>query len=224
MFYTKRSQELELMDKGPSHYTEAEYIDCLEKLDQVGKYLGGDRASFKAIDKTSASPATLLDVGCGGGGFTRKLGERYPHSMVVGIDISEPAIQYANAHNASDNVCFAHTELSEVPSKSYDIVITTLVCHHLKDQDLIPFLQECRRIAKKKVILNDLQRNLASLVVFRTIAPLLFRNRLITQDGTLSIKRAFTRQDWQRYLDQMHTSAEIFKKFPFRWIVRMEPL
>lgn len=35
---------------------------------------------------------SVLDVGCGGGGFLRRLSERYPYAMLFGMDISEDAL------------------------------------------------------------------------------------------------------------------------------------
>ncbi len=40
-----------------------------------------------------AMDGSVLDVGCGGGGFLRKLSERYPYAMLFGIDLSEDAVQ-----------------------------------------------------------------------------------------------------------------------------------
>lgn len=40
-----------------------------------------------------AMDGSVLDVGCGGGGFLRKLSERYPYAMLFGIDLSEDAVR-----------------------------------------------------------------------------------------------------------------------------------
>lgn len=220
MRWSKRSNKLEILDLGPGHYTQNEYVDCLEKLDQVGKYLGGDKASFKALEKLSFS--SILDVGCGGGGFTQKLGRRYPDCRVKGIDISPDAIKYATKVNQLANVSFERCPLEEIPSKSYDIVLTTLVCHHLSDNDLNSFITNCLRVAKKRVIINDLHRHPIAWGSFYLAASLFFRNRLIIHDGCLSVKRAFTKSDWNRYFNQLQIQGNISWHFPFRWIVNIE--
>ena len=38
---------------------------------------------------------TILDVGCGGGWFSRVLGKRYPGAKVVGIDTNPSGIEFA---------------------------------------------------------------------------------------------------------------------------------
>ncbi|CCB86487.1 putative uncharacterized protein [Parachlamydia acanthamoebae UV-7] len=222
MFFSKRSMELELIDLGPSHYSSEEYRDCLDKLNKVGKYLGGDHASFCAMQQLSFSPASVLDVGCGGGGFTQKLGRFYKEATVRGIDISHEAIISAQEHNRCPNVVFECRNLSEIPTKSYDIVISTLVCHHLSDADLIAFLKECLRVAKQKVIVNDLHRHPLAWLGFSLLAPILFKNRLITHDGSLSVKRAFKRKDWRYYLQVLQVQGHLSWYWPFRWILTMD--
>lgn len=222
MMWPKRSEELELIDLGPPHYTPDEYLACLAKLNKVGEYLGGDRASFKAMRKLPFSPSSILDVGCGGGGFTQKLGEAYPDSHVRGIEISSSAVKYAKMHHRLKNVTFDCCYLKDIPAKSYDVVIATLVCHHLTDEDLISFLEDCLRVAKKNVMINDLHRHPIAWTAFRLLAPLFFQNRLITHDGCLSIKRAFVRADWTRYLTRLNARGNVSWHYPFRWIVTLE--
>ena len=106
--------------------------------------------------------------------------------------------------------------------KSFDIVTSTLMCHHLNDDALIDFLKRSYLIAKKGVIINDLHRNFLARVAFGTVAPFLFRNRIVFHDGLLSIKRAFTKKDWIAYLKAAEIPAEKYSiswHWAFRWIV-----
>jgi len=226
---SKRSHKRELLDLGPPHYTADEYRDCLYHLDKIGRFLGGNRATFKALNKLKHTPESILDVGCGGGLFTLSLAERYLEAKIVGIDISEEAIEIAGenlkkATNVSADVQFLKIYLHEIPEQ-FDVVTATLVTHHLSDQDLISFLRQACQTAKQAVILNDLHRHFLASLSFNLITPVLFPNRLIKHDGSLSIKRAFTRQDWWRYL----AAAGINKKackitwhWAFRWIVTID--
>lgn len=222
MLWHERSKELEIIDLGKDHYSEEEYLACLDKLGQVGEYLGGDRATFKALGKLSFSPRSILDVGCGGGAFTQKMGLMYREAAVVGIDISREAIGYAEEKNKQRNVFFEYRNLAAMASKSYDVVTATLVCHHLADAELIDFLRECLRVAKYKVVVNDLHRHPMAWMAFACIAPMLFRNRLITHDGCLSIKRSFKKNDWERYIKELQVQACLSWYWPFRWILTLD--
>lgn len=226
-----RSQELELLDLGPSHYSSKEYADCLHKLNRIGKWLGGDLASFSALSKMSPQPQTILDVGCGGGFFTLKLAEKVPDAKILGIDLNSDAIQFALQQQLLKphlrNVTFetrSQEELSE-PQKSADLVISTLVCHHLPDQKLIDFISKACQIAKRKVIFNDLHRHPLALFLFKIIAPICFRNRLVLHDGPLSIKRSFTRADWISCLEKAGLKPSQYTirwRWAFRWIIEID--
>jgi hypothetical protein len=100
--------------------------------------------------------------------------------------------------------------------------MATLVCHHLSDAELISFLQQACRIAKQAVILNDLHRHPLATVGFATLVPLFFRNQMIWHDGLLSIRRAFTRQDWITFLKSAGIADSDYTltwHWAFRWIV-----
>jgi 2-polyprenyl-3-methyl-5-hydroxy-6-metoxy-1,4-benzoquinol methylase len=221
-----RSYEPELIDLGPSHYSEEEYRECLHQLKRIGRILGGDQATLRTFRKLP-TPRTILDVGCGGGHFTLELARQYPAAHVVGVDISPQAIDFAQARlqeAALNNVEFslAPTETLSYPPNSFDYVTTTLVCHHLNDEALINFLKRAYQVAAKSVILNDLHRHWLAYSSFALIAKPLFRNRLITNDGLLSIKRGFKKQDWIRYLKAAEIPIEdcsITWHWAFRWVV-----
>ncbi|MGE3953814.1 MAG: methyltransferase domain-containing protein [Parachlamydiales bacterium] len=213
----KKSYELEALDTGD--YTPEEYDDCLLKLGQIGEYLGGDENTLKAFK--GLSPTSILDVGCGGGYFTALLAKTYPQAQVTGIDLSEAAIAFAQKTQPKlPNLTFkVQQEKSLAALEPVDVVTATLVCHHMGDEELVQFLKEAKALAKQKVILSDLHRSPIAYASFE-VASRLFHNRLITQDGLLSIRRAFTRREWGRYLTQgAITSYQVRWRWPFRWIV-----
>jgi 2-polyprenyl-3-methyl-5-hydroxy-6-metoxy-1,4-benzoquinol methylase len=224
-----RSNELELLDLGPTHYTPQEYDDCLTELGRVGSLLGGDAATFRAFDKFTP-PSTILDVGCGGGIFTIQLAKKYPKSRVVGIDIAKEAIDYAQKKlslSCVKNVEFKLTvnpKLDFAPD-SFDAITCTLVCHHLNDQELVEFLRSSFRIAKKFIVINDLHRHKLSSLIFSLISKPLFKNRLITHDGLISIRRSFKKKEWVDYLKKAGIPMDRCKIewHPFfRWIVSID--
>lgn len=208
-----RSYDLEILDLG--NYTVEEYEDCLIKLDRVGRWLGGHAANFKALDRSH--PQSILDVGCGGGQFTIAMARQFPQAKVVGLEVNPLAIAFARRHlkelpDAQRNVSFELCPELNQPDDSYDVVIATLVCHHLDDTSLINFLKNAYRVAAKRVIINDLHRHLFALLGFKALSPLFFRNRLVMHDGPLSIKRAFTRKEWVDYL-----AAAVINNYSIRW-------
>lgn len=222
----KRSYEKELIDLGSDFYTKEEYDDCLKQLGRVGKLLLGNRAALHAFDQLDRSPKSILDVGCGGGSFTRLLALKYLDATVTGIDFSACAISYAQKQKPIKNLKFEVplTLELEKPPKSVDVITTTLVCHHMNDEELIDFLKRAKKIAIKSIIINDLHRHPLAYLSYLLIAPFAFRNRLITHDGLLSIRRSFIKKEWVSYLEKAGIENYTIKwKFPFRWIITITP-
>ena len=221
-----RSYEAELIDMGPNFYSLTEYNHCLKILDRIGRWLGGDVGTYAALDRMEPEPDSILDVGCGGGSFTNRLARKYPHAKVLGIDLNQQAIEYARSQNCPSNLSFESKEqgkLEESP-KSYDVVLSTLVCHHLSDEELIDFIKRAVLVARRRVIFNDLDRNPMAYYLFKFIGPICFRNRLVQHDGPLSILRSFKRQDWDYYLQQAGISPTNYRirwQLAFRWIIEI---
>lgn len=215
----RRSYEKEIIDLGPSHYTVDEYEDCLIKLDRVGRWLGGNAANWEALERYQ--PHSILDVGCGGGLFTIAMAKHFPQAKVLGIEVNSLAVAFAKRQaDLPLNVSFELRQ--ELPDQSFDVVISTLVCHHMDDQSLITFLKKAKKIAAKCVILNDLHRHPLALLGFQAISPLFFRNRLVRHDGPLSVRRALTRQEWKELLDAAEIeNYAIHWRWAFRWLVEI---
>jgi 2-polyprenyl-3-methyl-5-hydroxy-6-metoxy-1,4-benzoquinol methylase len=227
---SRRSHQLEWMDLGPSYYTNQEYRNCLYQLDRIGRFLGGDRATFWALKQLPFPPTSILDVGCGGGLFTLRLAAHYPQAQVVGIDISPDAIAFAQEHLKNNQPSLSNIQFlvssPQIDEKSqFDVVMATLVCHHLSDQELISFLQQACRIAKQAVILNDLHRHPLATMGFAALVPIFFRNRMIWHDGLLSIRRSFTRQEWWNFLKAAginEKDCSVTWHWAFRWMIRID--
>ena len=230
---SQRSHQPEWMDLGSAYYTPEEYRDCLYQLDRIGRFLGGDLATFRALEQLQTVPKSILDVGCGGGLFTQRLAARYPETEIVGMDISSDAIAFAQEHLKKCQPSLTNLRFFVPPSAKieeqnpFDIVMATLVCHHLSDQELISFLQQACYTAKQAVIINDLHRNFMATVGFSALAPFLFRNRMIWHDGLLSIRRSFTRRDWWNFLRAAgidERNCQVRWHWAFRWIVVINTL
>jgi len=223
---TNRSQQKELIDLGSDFYTSAEYNDCLRKLFRVNKVFGifySTRQLLRQFSRTS----TVLDVGCGGGLFLLNLSKHFPAMKMLGIDINPDAIQQAQQalvlwqqRQSGLQVSFqlqTTPTLTQVNS-DIDILLVTLVCHHLSDEELIEFLQQAYQNARVAVVINDLHRHKLSQWLYKCVSPLLFGNRLITHDGLISIERGFTRAEWVLLLQKANIGSYQSKWcFPFRW-------
>jgi 2-polyprenyl-3-methyl-5-hydroxy-6-metoxy-1,4-benzoquinol methylase len=225
-FMKTRSTELEWMDLGSSFYSEDEYADCLTILFKINRLLGFFKTTVRLLSRMPDA-RSLVDIGCGGGLFILHLSRYYPNIALLGIDISKTAIAEAQKrlqqwkqNNPSIQVDFKPQDalnLALSPNE-VDVVLTTLVCHHIDDEALVVFLQQVFAAARVAVIVNDLQRHRLAYWGYQVISPILFRNRLITHDGLISIKRSFTRKELVHLLKRANiTTYELKWAFPFRW-------
>ena len=222
----ERSQEKELLDLGSDYYTSEEYEQCMKLLFRVNKFFGFFYTTIKTL-KYFSHKSSLLDIGCGNGLFLLHLGKYFPDMQLKGIDISTDAINLAqkelmlwNKKNLTKNVSFQLQKHPKpnIPENSVDIILTTLVCHHLSDDELVEFLQSTLLGTRQAVIINDLHRHSIAQWFYALISPIFFKNRLIIHDGLISIRRGFTRSDWQTLLQKAKIpSYEIKWCFPFRW-------
>ncbi|CAM2777887.1 methyltransferase domain-containing protein [Legionella anisa] len=221
-----RSKEKEIIDLGQDFYTPQEYTQSLKKLFKINKLMGIFKSTVNLLQQFPSN-SVLADVGCGGGLFLLNLSKYYPNMRMLGLDISTEAIKLAEKEaqewqlkNGSTLVEF-HLQLQpELEVKeNIDIILFNLVCHHLDDEELLTLLIKAHETTHKAVIINDLHRNFIAYWLYKMISPL-FRNRLITHDGLLSIQKSFTRIELEFLLQQACIkNYQIKWRFPFWWSI-----
>jgi ubiquinone/menaquinone biosynthesis C-methylase UbiE len=105
----------------------------------------------------------VLDVGCGTGYFARLLAQAVgPEGRVVGIDPSPAMIGYASRQAARAKNCqfqVGTAEALEFPADYFDVVVSSLVMHHLPEDLQVTALQEIRRVLRRggKVLIAEAQ-------------------------------------------------------------------
>ena len=98
-------------------------------------------------------PGTLLDAGCGEGFAISALHKRLPDIRYTGLDLSEEAIAYAEAHHG-EQARFRTGSVYKLPfsDNSFDTVLCSEVLEHLDDPDRA--VAELRRVARNHVIIT----------------------------------------------------------------------
>ncbi len=113
-----------------------------------GQYLKfKDERTRPSIDLAArldlASPASILDVGCGPGNSTEVLRDRWPAARITGLDSSTDMIERARAaHDWGDWVCADAARLGESGDRrTWDIVFSNATLQWIPDHErLIPRL------------------------------------------------------------------------------------
>jgi ubiquinone/menaquinone biosynthesis C-methylase UbiE len=117
-------------------------------------FFGRRRATFQALIAAAGVQAghRVLDVGCGTGYFARLIARAVGREgLVVGIDPSPAMISYANRKAAASGNCrfqVGTAQAMDFPPDHFDVVVSSLVMHHLPEDLRVHALQEMRRVLR----------------------------------------------------------------------------
>jgi hypothetical protein len=105
-------------------------------------------------------------------------------------------------------------------SKSIDIVICSLFCHHLNDYELVNLFNYFMQHLKTGFIINDLQRNRFAYYSAWIFPHLLNGSSLAKNDGPISVLRAFKSHEFKYLLNKAGIeNFSMQKKWAFRFLI-----
>jgi ubiquinone/menaquinone biosynthesis C-methylase UbiE len=227
--FRHRSYELENLDKGT--YTPEEYEGALVELRRVNEWLGDKSALqdslLKEIERCDLKSFSVLDVGAGSGELLRVTAkwarDANRTAFLTGIELNERSAQ-AILEESSDypEIYSVRGDGLALPfsDNSFDYAIQSLTLHHFDDKAAVKLLREMARVASRGIFVIDLHRNPVAYFFYTTIGRLFLHNRLIREDGALSILRSF-KPDEMRELGRNAGLKEVRveEHFPARLIL-----
>jgi SAM-dependent methyltransferase len=166
----------------------------------------------------------LLDVGFGHGDMLRRIARwarrRGLAADLIGVDLNRRSAVAARAATPIHwPIEFRTGDYRDVAGP-LDVIVSSLVAHHMTDDELDEFLRFMEARATRGWIVNDLHRLAFPYHGFPLLARLLGAHRIVREDGKVSIGRAFRPADWQAILARAGiTGARIVRRFPFRLCV-----
>lgn len=226
MQFAHRNDLIELMDT--EQVSAADFAACLQDLAAVNRWTLATRPTLHWLTELTRNwpadrPVTILDVGYGQGDTLRTIwhwaARRNLKVRLEGVDLnpySERAAREATPQEM--NIRFGTGDIFSLPAeRRFDVIISSLVTHHLSDAQIVAFIRLMERQATSGWFINDLHRHALSYHVFRVWATLAGWHRFVRHDGPVSIARSFRRDDWRAYLAAAGVDAEIAWYFPFRY-------
>ncbi len=196
----------ELMD-GDCSYDD--FRGCLRSLEQVNRWLLGYRptmAWLKRLPHGLRDPVHIVDVGSGGGDLLRQIAgwtrRRGIAAQLTGIDLN-PYAARAAAESTPKDLAIAWVTgdaLAYRPEKPVDIVVSSLMAHHLEDEEIIELLRWMEATAQVGWFINDLERSEWSCRMFAWVGGMVDWHRFVRHDGPVSFRRAFREEDWVRLM------------------------
>jgi SAM-dependent methyltransferase len=111
-------------------------------------------ALFEAVESIGEPPATLLEVGCGGGYNSELIHSRFPGIEYSGVDISEAMIAIASEHYPGRNFAVGSAYDLDFPARSFEVIVDGVALLHMSQWRTA--LAEYARVARGHVILHGL--------------------------------------------------------------------
>jgi SAM-dependent methyltransferase len=201
----------ELMDGGCSY---EDFRDCLRSLEQINRWLLGYRPTLAWLNRLPPTlrdhglcePVHIVDVGCGGGDLLRQIAgwarSRGTAVQLTGIDLN-PYAARAAAESTPKELGIAWVTGNALvyrPEKPVDIVVSSLMAHHLENEEIIALLRWMEATAQAGWFINDLERSERNSRMFSVANRIMRWHRFVRHDGPASFRRAFREEDWARLL------------------------
>ena len=129
-----------------------------ERLARQGRMLQQGLAGH--LPEPSADLHDIIDIACGDGAWVLDVARAYPQARVVGVDLSQTAIDYAQERaqqQSVSNVSFRVLDALktfDLPDESFDLVNARLVYGFVPLAAWPSFIQECKRILRPGGVLR----------------------------------------------------------------------
>ena len=224
----RRSAQTEILDE-PVDPKELAVI--LRDLARFNGAMMGHRPVLRWLARATCAmpvdrPLTLLDVGCGYGDLLRAIRrwarkQRRPMRL-VGIDLNPAAVDIARqATDVADEIEYHAADVFAFAAPRSDLIVTSLVAHHLADSAVVRFVQWMDERAQKGWMVYDLQRSIVPFYFVALAGAAMRLHAVVTYDGRVSVARSLTRREWCRCLADAGIAADAvdLRWFMFRFCI-----
>jgi 2-polyprenyl-3-methyl-5-hydroxy-6-metoxy-1,4-benzoquinol methylase len=167
----------------------------------------------------------ILDVGYGDGDMLRRIANwaaGFGQAVdLVGIDLNPRSEDAARASTRSDlKIDYRTGDYADLGDARWDIIISSLVAHHMTHDQLITFLRFMEKHAKSGWFVNDLHRHGFAYLGYPLLSTLMRWHPIVKHDGRLSIARSYRPAEWAAILKEAGIEgATVARRFPFRLCV-----
>jgi 2-polyprenyl-3-methyl-5-hydroxy-6-metoxy-1,4-benzoquinol methylase len=198
----------------------------LRFLGQVQQRLA--RRQVDAVMATGAKPRVapvhlkILDVGFGDGDMLRAIhrwaAKRHVKVELVGIDLNPNSVAAAQSATPADMpIEYRAGDYTNLAGEGWDVIISSLVAHHMTHAQLVAFLRFMDAEAKAGWFINDLHRHGFAYNGYPLLATLMRWHPIVRHDGRLSIARSYRPAEWPPILEEAYiTGSRVERHFPFR--------
>ncbi len=125
----------------------------VHRAEQTGQFAMEFIYTKRALDNYIAPEKKVIELGCGGGYYLMNYAPKCKEYR--GVDLSPVNVEIVEKQIADSGYTNASvirgdaTDLKEIEAESYDVVLCLGPLYHLKREDRILCIRECRRICKQ---------------------------------------------------------------------------
>jgi 2-polyprenyl-3-methyl-5-hydroxy-6-metoxy-1,4-benzoquinol methylase len=156
---------------------------------------------YKVHHNSSREEFTFLDIGCGGGGLLRYLADfAFKKALSIkffGVDTNSKLISIAQLKSKDKHFIEYSSERLETTIRSYSLIYSNLVLHHIAPEEIDAFLTLTKQRAKIATRHEDIARSIPGLLLAKIIPHLVTTSPIVHHDAVVSVYRSYSKSEWQ---------------------------
>jgi len=197
----------ELLDTLPPDQARASLGDLV----RINRRWGGHSTlrSLLRENVPDGRPFSILDVGAASGDMGACIRRWYPAAKVTSLDYRESHLKASLGQRVAGDAF-------RLPFRrgSVDYVFCSLFLHHFQDNQVVELLRNFGEVARKAVLVIDLERNPIPYYFIAWSRPILGWDPVTVHDGAISVEAAFRRrelEDLARRAGLRNPRARVFR-------------
>lgn len=230
-----RSEQVELLDAPAGISTAAVLRDNLRDIRRVNRFFGGSRATLGALlpflhESGASETIDILDVATGSADIPLAIARRARSAgrsvRIVATDFHPEVLAVAREQTRGTDIVVERADALSLPygDREFDIAVCSLALHHFSPADALRLLAEMRRVSRRAMVVNDLERSRLGLAGAWLVSRVLTGNPVTRHDAPLSVQRAYTpsealdlgrRAGWRQ--------PAVRRAVPFRFVLTGRP-
>jgi len=204
----------------------------LANLRTINKWFGGYGGLQLGLNAVvnripSGDKVKILDLGTGSADhlpiLLRRLKKKRRGVEIVGMDKQQQIIEIARERiKGIHEIEIVEGDIRSpgFPDRSFDVVTASLVLHHHSFEDCVVILKHMKRLSRYGIVVNDLQRSWLGAGVTWGFTHAFMRNPMTLHDSTLSVLRAFTRDEISTMANEAGLERHAIFRYPmFRLVL-----
>lgn len=248
-FLGRRSEALELMDQPErvSRAEMAGCLEGIRRVNRFlrGVALANEYTMpfIRRAARQSKGPIRLCDIGTGAADIPVALVKRARREklnlQIIAVDMDPtlvgearraceefPEIQVVEADArqilraaAGDGPPRKRHRTLPAPASPFHVVTANLFLHHFRPEEVVAWLALMDEASEVGIVVNDLERHAAAWLGIKAIGPVFSRNRVFLHDAPLSVRRAYTADEWREHARQAGLRLKLHRRWPWRIIM-----